>query len=324
MDMKLEEIGFYSLSDERARNISPTSPMWRCEMILTDRCNFSCPYCRGLRKDCLGDIGLDRATMVLNTWIKDGLKNVRFSGGEPTLYPYLSDLVKICKDGNVENIAVSSNGSANWSVYENLINNGVNDFSISLDACCSSFADRMTGVEGYFDKIVDNIKKISAQMYMTVGIVLTKNNVKTIQDIIKFVHDLGVSDIRIISSAQYNHLLKEVKSIEKDILNVHPILKYRVDNINNGINVRGLTEKDCNKCYLLQDDSVACGKYHFPCVIYMREGGDPIGEVGPNMRKERVEFFKKFNSFEDKICRNNCLDCIVQMHNKIRKIRHDF
>ena len=54
--MKLEEIGFYTLTDERAKQASITSPLWRAELIITDRCNFKCPYCRGLLSEQRGDI----------------------------------------------------------------------------------------------------------------------------------------------------------------------------------------------------------------------------------------------------------------------------
>jgi hypothetical protein len=47
--MKLEDIGFYTLSDNRALNVSAWSPMMRCELVLTGRCNFRHPYCRSLR-----------------------------------------------------------------------------------------------------------------------------------------------------------------------------------------------------------------------------------------------------------------------------------
>ena len=36
--MNLKNIGFYTLTDDRAKNTSATSPMYRCEMIVTDRC----------------------------------------------------------------------------------------------------------------------------------------------------------------------------------------------------------------------------------------------------------------------------------------------
>lgn len=38
--MDLKQIGFYSLSDERAAHSCETSQMKRCEMIITEYCNF--------------------------------------------------------------------------------------------------------------------------------------------------------------------------------------------------------------------------------------------------------------------------------------------
>ena len=50
----LRSIGFYSLSDRRAEEVSSTSQMERCELIITEDCNFSCPYCRGLEEYIYG------------------------------------------------------------------------------------------------------------------------------------------------------------------------------------------------------------------------------------------------------------------------------
>lgn len=322
--MELEKIGFYTLSDERAKNLSATSPMSRCEILLTSRCNFKCPYCRGYKsisRDCSKDIDFNKTVETLNIWIADGLRNIRFSGGEPTLYNRLGDLVKICKKGNVQRIAVSSNGSASFDIYERLMEDGVNDFSISLDSCCSSFGNAMTGVGGNnWEKVIENIPKIAKMTYVTVGVVLTEQNVHQTKDIIEFAHNLGVADIRIISAAQYNQLIKGLEGLDTKILDSHPILKYRINNLNNGRNVRGIQESDCHKCYLVKDDSVVAGNdrelWHFPCVIAMREGCEPIGKVGPNMRQERLDWFEKHNSFKDPICKKNCLDVCIAHCNK--------
>jgi MoaA/NifB/PqqE/SkfB family radical SAM enzyme len=319
--MKLDNIGFYTMSDYRVMQVSETSPIWRAEIILSDVCNFKCPYCRGLRQDCKGTIEFDKVKFVLDTWMKDGLKNVRFSGGEPTIYPYLIDLVKYCKENKVERIAISSNGSASTNLYQELIDAGANDFSISLDACCASFADAMAGVSGKFQIISDNIKYLAARTYTTVGVVLTEQNVDEVKNIIEYAHNLGVADIRIISAAQYNKLLAGVVNISENILNDHPILKYRVNNIKNGINVRGLNENDANRCYLAFDDSIVAGNlYHFPCVIYMREQGEPIGKVSKNMRQERIKWAKEHNILKDKICKSQCLDVCREYNNKYKEI----
>lgn len=324
--MSLNDIGFYTLSDDRVEQVSSTSPMWRTEMILTPRCNFHCTYCRGLRKDCYGDdnhgdMNYEKAIEVLNLWMEHGLKNVRFSGGEPTIYKRLVDLVAYCKSRGVEHIAISTNGSANPDVYDRLIDAGTNDFSVSLDACCASYANKMSGVDCKFEKLTENIRRIAKRTYLTVGVVLNEDNIDQIKDVVIFAHELGVADIRIISAAQYDQTLQGVLGISEEILDAHPILKYRVNNIKEGRHVRGLNDSDCRRCHLAWDDSVVAGNYHFPCVIYMREGGNPIGMVGPNMRNERIEWLKQHDTHHDIICSKNCLDVCIDYNNRFQQLR---
>jgi MoaA/NifB/PqqE/SkfB family radical SAM enzyme len=312
----LNKIGFYTLTDERAKNANSTSPMMRCEMILTNKCNFHCPYCRGLSGDANAILSRNEIMQGLWWWIVDGLKNVRFSGGEPLLHKDLVDAVKFCADNGVERIAVSSNGSLPTKKYDVLLDAGVNDFSISLDACCSADGDIMAGIAGKWEKVIENIKYLSTKTYISVGIVVTNENIKHVCDTILFAHNLGVADIRVIPAAQFTRQnTKSLENISDDVLNAHPILKYRVNRALLGHSVRGISKTDAHKCYLVLDDSVIAGKNHYPCVIYMREMGAPIGEVGINMRYDRVDWSKNHNSYEDAICRNNCLDVCIDYNN---------
>lgn len=315
--MRLEDIGFYTLSDKRAKESSPTSRMMRCEVLITDKCNFSCPYCRGFSDNMpKGNLlGIDVLEPII-AWIQDDLQSIRFSGGEPTVHPRLGMLVEFCKQCEIENIAISTNGSMPFKVYERLISCGVNDFSISLDACCAAFGDRMSGKPGKWQVVVENIERLSALTYVTVGVVITEETAHTTLDIINFAHSLGVSDIRIISAAQYNGFIDGLANIEKEILDAHPILRYRVSNFLSGRNVRGIKETDSHTCGLMFDDSLVVGKYHFPCVIYAREGGAPVGTVGPDMRKDRIAWALSHNTYEDDICRKNCLDICIDYNNK--------
>ena len=63
--LSLNNIGFYTLNDNRCKNASMNSRLMRCELILTDACTFKCPYCRGLRKDIAGTMSLDNAKYIL-------------------------------------------------------------------------------------------------------------------------------------------------------------------------------------------------------------------------------------------------------------------
>ena len=267
--MKLEDIGFYTLCDKRAEGLSEWSPMWRCEMILTDRCNFNCPYCRGIREDCRGNMSMETARATLKQWASDDLRNVRFSGGEPMLWPGLEDLVRYAaRELNVERVALSTNGSFPLERYLDLVKAGVSDFSISLDACCAVGCEKMSGANpAVFSNLVENIRELSKYTYVTVGVVLTDDNLGELTSIVEFVGRLGVSDIRIIPAAQKGNMIKGVERIEQKWLDRYPILRYRVFNILQGKPVRSIQEYDSHQCFIPIDDSVVAGDYHFPCVI---------------------------------------------------------
>ena len=296
----LKNIGFYSLSDERCLNTSETSQMKRCELIITEYCNFKCPYCRGLKDWVYGDrklkmLSLEEIKKIVDLWCEPlPLENIRLSGGEPTLHPDIVEIVKYCKSKGIKRIALSTNGSNKSDLYYKLVEAGANDFSISLDACCADDGDKMSGgIIGSFDKVVENIRFISKLTYVTVGVVLTPENVQRTIDTIKLADSLGVSDIRIISAAQWDQPIEALGEVPEELMNKYPILKYRVNHFKNGINVRGIKSNDSHICGLMLDDSIIAGNYVFKCVIHLREGGKPVCEVGPNMRKERLKYLLK-------------------------------
>ena len=329
--MKLNDIGFYTMYDERVENASECSQMKRCELILTEICNFKCPYCRGLDTYIYGDrtikqLGLSEVKKILDYWCEgQPLENVRFSGGEPTLHKNIVKIVEYAKQKGIKRIAISTNGSNKMELYRKLVDAGVNDFSISLDACCAEVGDKMAGgVKGAWEIVVNNIREISKLSYVTVGVVLTQDNVDSLIDTVYFAHELGVADIRIISAAQYNRPLTELEKIPQEILNVHPILKFRVNRFIAGENVRGMNENDSSKCGLAYDDSIVAGDYVFPCVIYMREKGAPICKVGPDMRQKRIEWANTHDCYVDPICKFACLDTCREYNNKFRQVNSCF
>jgi GGDEF domain-containing protein len=276
-----------------------------------------------MRPELRGDLALSDAMRVLDFWSeKKGLKNVRFSGGEPTLYHGLVHLVEYAKTLGVERIAISTNGSADTDLYRKLIEAGVNDMSISLDACCSDFGKKMCGgISGAWERVIDNIRILSQLTYVNLGMVFTEDTVSELAKTVEFGHSLGVADIRVISAAQYDRTLEGLKNIPQGILDAHPILKYRVNNAIAGRNVRGLRPDDCRRCSLVMDDGVVVGDCHYPCIIYMREGGNPIGKVGPEMRQERIRWMNEHDIHTDPICLKNCLDVCIDYNNRFQIIR---
>lgn len=261
-------------------------------------------------------MSLPDALSVLGHWINDGLQNVRFSGGEPTLWNGLAVLVATCKAAKVKHIAISTNGSAPLAQYHRLIDAGVNDFSISLDACCAATGSKMAGGANQYHTVVENIRELSKEIYVTVGVVVTEDNVGELQRVLRLADSLGVHDIRVIPAAQSGATVDALGDAPFHLVRKYPILEYRVKNAIKGRGCRGLKETDCRKCGLVLDDSIVSGGLHYPCIIYMREGGNYIGHVSPWMREAREDWYKDHDSWEDPICKANCLDVCIDFNNK--------
>lgn len=310
--MDLSTIGFYTLTDARAGRASAESPLSRCELVLSSRCNFHCPYCRRVGGD---DLPLADAHEVVKTWAAEGLGAIRFSGGEPVLYRGLEELVRHAKAEGIGRIAVSSNGSLPWRRYEALLAAGVNDWSISLDACCASDGDAIAGVSGSWERVVETVRRLAQRCYTTVGVVLTEANVGRASDTIALAASLGVADARVIPAAQEGDRLHEIE-VAPDILERMPILAYRIANLRAGKPIRGLAPNDPNRCPLVLDDMAVCGAEHFPCIIYMREGGEPTGTIGPQMRSDRARWAASHDTHADAICSTNCLDVCVDYNRR--------
>jgi len=328
--MKLEDIGFYTLSDERAQNVSLTSPLKRCELIITGACNFKCPYCRGIRPDFNAYMPLSEIVSNIDKFATHNLDNIRFSGGEPTIYDeeLLTCAVLYAKFKGIKRIAISTNGSADFEYYVRLINAGVNDFSISLDACCASYGDIMAGgIKGAWAKVVENIRRLAELTYVTVGIVATEGTMPQIKETIIFAASLGVADIRIISAAQQNSMLSLVSTMDENLINKFPILKYRFNNILNNRHVRGIRKTDTHKCPLVLDDMAVMGGHHFPCIIHMREQGNPIGTMDESIamiRLKRQTWYETHDTHNDPICAKNCLDVCIDHNNKVEEFKNDY
>lgn len=318
----LDNIGFYTLCDERARNISVSSPLWRACFVVTSRCNFKCPYCRSLHGSDMEFEFFRR--IVRDMSVNHGLKNIRLTGGEPTLHPRLGDMVREARALKVGRIAISTNGSADLDLYTDLVKLGVGDFSISLDSCDPCVGGALTGRfdEAIWKRTIENIKALSRLTYVIVGITIGEKNCQRACEIIEFAHGLGVADMKLSTDSKWNREIPGLDKLSPAVLESHPILRYRVNSFLGGRNVRGLRPQDCHSCPLVMDDIIICGSHHYPCIVQLREGGQPIGSVRDvaAMRDERREWGLAIDTHKDCVCKPYCMDIFADCNNRIKAL----
>jgi cyclic pyranopterin phosphate synthase len=106
---------------------------------VTDRCNFRCRYCMPLE----GLPWLPKADILSYEEIREvvaqlaalGLRRVRLTGGEPTIRPQLSTLVRMLRAiPDVEDIALSTNGVKLPQLAGELAAAGLDRVNISADS----------------------------------------------------------------------------------------------------------------------------------------------------------------------------------------------
>ena len=316
-NMILDNIGIHTINTERACRIANNNPytLWeRGEILITDRCNYKCIYCKGVKNKFRGELSFCEVKTIVDLFEKGGIKTTRLTGGEPTVYPHLLEVVRYIKTKHcIEKIGISTNGSAPLSYYLTLIQNGVNEIGISLDADNVKMENIMAGTKTPFKRVINNIKELAKLIYLTAGVVLNKKNIENKEKIIEYIISLGVKDMYIVPDTSF----KEPFVI--DINTELPILNYRINNLKNEKRIRGLTDTDSKTCHLVKDDITICKSYHFPCIVYLREGGKPIGTVSDyqTMRTERYSWSNNTDTHKDSICLNNCRDFCVDYNNQV-------
>lgn len=321
---KLACLNWQTLSDERAATVKANGKLRRAALIMTGKCNFACPYCKTLGGDRAPTrTKFDTMAKVMNM-INHGLKELRLSGGEPTMISWLPELVAMAHSNGVR-VAVSSNGYAPVRIYAALVNAGVAEFSISLDSTDPEEADRLAGgrknVLARVERTIKAVTDMGAKVYIGMTCCASRRNPEEMKAIIDRVAALGATDVKIMSLAQEGTIV-DMSWLDDATAKRFPFLAWRAHNFNDGRDVRGLREGDSPRCSLVLDDVTIAGDKHFPCNVYFREGGEAIGDVkdSATMLADRAVWAENHNSLCDPICKSMCMDLLRTYNNRVEEL----
>ena len=168
------------------------------ELTLTNKCNLQCIYCSDMelreRQGNEAFLDYDTLSRLFEDLSKGGTKGVVFEGGgEPTLHPDFSKLVKNAKENGLA-VGLITNGTVR------LDESDLESFEwirVSLDASNAEEYISLKGVD-CFERVLSNISHY-AQHCNTVGVgyVVTNNNLSDIETLILRLRELKVSYIQL-------------------------------------------------------------------------------------------------------------------------------
>jgi radical SAM protein with 4Fe4S-binding SPASM domain len=175
---------------------APPSIFWE----ITSRCNLLCRHCVVASSDTAssGELSTERALELIDEWAHAGVRDITFSGGEPLLRKDFFDLASAAKQQNLE-LSLATNGTLITPSVARTLKNLAIDVQISLDGSTPDVYGRVRGNAERFDDVIAGIRNLLDEaVNLTIGTVLTRNNVDDIDSILEFVEKTGVPSFRII------------------------------------------------------------------------------------------------------------------------------
>ena len=179
------------------------------ELNLGKGCNNHCVFCMS------GKIGnpmhhrmfpVKEAKKEIKRYYSEGCRSLGFLGGEPTIYPYLEEVVRFAKKLGYERISLTTNGRLcdDREFCMKLINAGVNRFNISIHSHDEKIEDAITRVPGNFKrkiKALKNLVMLRKKGLIPYGVsingVINAYNYKNLDIFIDFFSSIGIRDIRL-------------------------------------------------------------------------------------------------------------------------------
>ena len=107
---------------------------------LTDKCNLRCVYCmpedKVYENNLINDtLSFNDYKFIINGLSQVGIKKIKFTGGEPLLYPHLIELIKYAHyECNIYDISITTNGIGLNEIAYELKRSGLKSVNISLDS----------------------------------------------------------------------------------------------------------------------------------------------------------------------------------------------
>jgi MoaA/NifB/PqqE/SkfB family radical SAM enzyme len=217
---------------------------------ITSKCNQDCIYC--FRAQNIQECTLSENIQILEYLNDIGIKAITWSGGEPLLYPHLSNLLKKAKEYSITN-KINSNASLFLKNIPFIIDH-VDNFTFSLDSIDNQINQKLG--RGYnhlknVDSAISYLKNHPLKKHITINVVASSINLKSLQNLISYLNNVKIDAIRVFQAVPLRD-----KSIET--YNFTKITDEQFDDVKNLFNeaiaVRDISYrdmKDHEKKYLI-------------------------------------------------------------------------
>lgn len=234
---------------------------------VTRKCNLACLFCSNKSSEVLeGEFSTSEIFDLVDNLREVGVEDLRFYGGEPFLRNDLFEIIE--RIHSYMNISIYTNGTIlNENILKSLKKNNIKRLFVSVDSAFAYIHDKIRGVSGSFQKVIDNIKILTANGLNVVALLtICRINKEDIKSTYRLLGTLGVNDVKAnfvsyIGKARENWdelslTTEETKECISDIKDAHKQLFGHVP-------VRSACLSGIDEMFIASNGDV------FPCALFL-------------------------------------------------------
>jgi len=261
---------------------TPSAP-YRMDLALTYKCNNSCLHCYNDKSRGFKELTKDQWIDIIDSLWHIGIPHIIFTGGEPTLFPDLADLISHTENnGQITGINTNGRKLKDKDYINKLIDAGLDHIQITIESHDQNIHDSMVGCKGAFEETVSGIKNaVESDLYVMTNTTMLKPNISNIEDTLNFLSDLGVKTVGLnaliysgrglevntgIKETELPSLLHKVQDIisnnNQRLIWYTPTQYCHFDPIQMELGVKGCTAALYNMCIEPDGSVIPCQSYY--------------------------------------------------------------
>lgn len=316
----------------------------RVTAFATHRCNLFCDYCNGPHLTTAdGDVGRKKTMLRRDltseaftrflgeaSEASDAIEHVHFTGGEATLAPGLVDMVRASASVGALS-SLTSNGRAPQDLYHRLVEAGLSELRVSIDTAEAAAFDASVGVVGAHARAVALIRVLArardrgSDLFLVLNACVTDGNLERVRETLRFLVGLDPSDFKLLlvnedKAAVVARRSEEVVAGLRGELSVFPEERFylgrrKIEKLFDE-EASGLEDAESQavmeRCYIPLTERTIDGQHYYPCSIYARYYGEPIGALSESFAEQQEKtrtWVESHDCRADPICRSHCVNC---------------
>lgn len=287
-------------------NLETTAPFsadltapYRMDLALTYRCDNNCSHCYNARPRSMPSLGIEEWKQVVDRVWDLGIPHIVFTGGEPTLIPFLPELVAYAEEkGIITGLNTNGRKLAEPGFVQALIDAGLDHVQITLESHDLEIHDAMVAAKGAWEETVSGIRNVlKTRLYVMTNTTMLAHNSPTITDTLRFLGELGVPTVGLnaliysgkgasvgtgLREEELPPLLENARRILQDqgqrLIWYTPTQYCHFNPLQLDLGIKGCTAALYNMCVEPNGDVIPCQSYYESLGNLLKDSWETIWE----------------------------------------------